>query len=62
LDATQVEPRRNRLARAAVALVLLAATSCAHMPWRKKGDAEVRLGDSGLTVNRLRSFASPTTT
>jgi hypothetical protein len=49
------EPRSHRVARAALAFLILAAASCAHMPWRKKTNTEVKLGDSGLTISLLQT-------
>ena len=53
----KVEPRPNRLARAAVALLLLASASCANLRiFKPKPSAtEVRLGESGLTINMLQT-------
>ena len=51
----KVELRPKRLVLAAGALLLLAVTSCAYMPWRKASQTEVRLGDSGLTINMLQT-------
>lgn len=52
----KVEPRPNRTVLASAAfLLLLGAASCAHLPWAKKSPTEVRLGDSGLTINLLQT-------
>jgi len=54
LDVT-VSSRRKRLGRAGVVLLVLAGVSCAHLPFfRKQADTEVKLGDSGLTINTLQ--------
>ena len=50
-----VEPRRRAFRWAGLAVLVLVGASCAHLPWRKKADTEVRLGDSGLTLNLLQT-------
>jgi len=57
LSAPNAEPSPNRAARAAVALLVLAGVSCAHLPFLKPkpSEAEVLLGESGLTVNLLQT-------
>jgi len=51
----KAEARPKRLVAAAAALLLSAGTSCAHLPWQKPTQTEVRLGDSGLTMNLLQT-------
>jgi hypothetical protein len=57
VSATKAEPRPNRVARAAAALLVLGGVSCAHLPFfkPKASEAEARLGESGLTVNLLQT-------
>jgi len=57
VSATKAEPRPNRVARAAAALLVLTGISCAHLPFfkPKASEAEARLGESGLTVNLLQT-------
>ena len=53
----RVEPRRNRLGRVGVALLVLAGVSCSQLPIVRRfhsDNKEVQLGDSGLTLNTLQ--------